>query len=291
MLYFWEKFWFESKPDVQVGYFRTAFLSLAFIFYLLKLFDLDFLYSTSGLVEKADLDMLINPLYRLHYFSFPETVFGIKSFFGVLFLGFFVGILGFLPRVLYLFLLMMHLLLVHRNPTVIYGADMLISLGLFGLFLMGSGASLFFKNRGEFYFLKDFRESLTSAGVRVIQIQVSLIYLFTALEKVRGESWWSGTALWEVFNNSQMMVVDLSFIGGFPSVVVFMTWFVIVFELFFSFAVWTEARNFFLLFGFIFHLLIAFLMGLWFFSFFMLSFYLLFLNNPNNELNDYGLRS
>lgn len=53
-------------------------------------------------------------------------------------------------------------------------------------------------------------------AIRLIQIHLCVIYLFGGLGKMRGETWWDGTAIWYSASSYEYQSMDLTWIGYFP---------------------------------------------------------------------------
>jgi hypothetical protein len=121
---------------------------------------------------------------------------------------------------------------------------------------------------------------VSNSFYRVIQIQLCVIYAYTGFEKLKGNTWWDGTALWSVFANPQMVIWDMTWMSHFPLVIVFITFTTVLFEIYFPVLIWFEkTKRAFLYFGMVFHFGIGLLMSLFSFAFVMLAPYFLFLNS------------
>lgn len=254
----WSHWWFEQDFSGRAYYFRLSFLTTVFFFYLYRFFDFKFLYSEKGLLLTSQIQSLLPSSHSFPFFVFPSDPDVGKVLLLVFLAGVVFGLLGFLPRACYLVLLFLHLLFFHRAFPAIYGADYLVSIGLFILLWSGTG-------RGQ--------SQLISVGVRFAQIQICVLYLFSGLQKAMSEAWWSGEALWMVLQNPDFSWIQFKFLSQAPVFILFFTWLVIIFEVSFSAGVWGRYRNWFLGLGVLFHVSIALLLQLWFFSFLILSFY------------------
>jgi hypothetical protein len=77
-------------------------------------------------------------------------------------------------------------------------------------------------------------------GLRLLQLQMALIYLSAALEKLSGESWLNGTALYYVSRLDdyfgRFSVPNAIFDS--PGIVALLTWFVVLVELAVPFLIW-----------------------------------------------------
>jgi predicted DCC family thiol-disulfide oxidoreductase YuxK len=117
------------------------------------------------------------------------------------------------------------------------------------------------------------------ACTRLMQIQMAVLFFFSAANKVRGDDWWSGNAIWYVFSNNQYyngFLLDL-FASHYWLVNV-ATYATVLIELAFPFLIWQRTTRPWLLAVAIFlHVQFAVLMGLYFFSFVMVMGHMSFL--------------
>jgi hypothetical protein len=121
-------------------------------------------------------------------------------------------------------------------------------------------------------------DALTSVGVRLVQMQVCIIYLYSGFEKAKGNSWWQGDALWRALSNGQLVSWDFGFLQHFPMMIAVSTFTTVLWETYFPVLVWVPRTRFWMLgFGVFLHLLIAFTLNIPFFSWFMCATYVLFL--------------
>jgi hypothetical protein len=114
--------------------------------------------------------------------------------------------------------------------------------------------------------------------MRMMQFQLCIIYAYTGFEKLKGASWWDGTALWSVLANPQMVNHDWTFLRHVPLVIAIGSFSSVIFEIYFPAAMMqSQLRRIWLAVGILFHLAIGFLMGLMHFSLVMISVYFLFM--------------
>ncbi|RYZ64298.1 MAG: hypothetical protein EOP05_22265 [Proteobacteria bacterium] len=140
--------------------------------------------------------------------------------------------------------------------------------------------SYFRSKRGKPRALKDgsLSQLASSASVRLLQIQLCLIYAYTGLEKMKGPTWWDGTAVWTVLGNRQLFSFDISWVRNAPLLIALMTFGTVFFEIYFAALVWIpKVRKWILSLGVMMHTGIALSMGLFYFSLGMISTYFVFL--------------
>ena len=286
----WQKFWFESERPFAQAIFRIGFSFTLLVMYGLRSIDLEFLFSDKSMVPASQAKDLMPAFFRPSFYWFSEN-FEILKFNHAIYLLLILCILvGFGGRLFVLFAYILHLSFMQRNYSVVYGADIVSCFWYFSLMFMNANRVLsvdqYLLNRFGFRgidpiaYFKGLDSDLSSVGRRTLQIQLCILYGYTGLEKLRGSTWWNGTAVWEVLANQQIMMFDLSFMRGFPVIVAMMTISSFLFEIYFPALVWSRIRKWVLFYGILLHLGIAIGMGLVFFSFVMISAYALWLENP-----------
>ncbi len=173
-----------------------------------------------------------------------------------------------------------------RNPLVLFGQDTMMNLCLFYLMLAPCGAvwsvdAWLARRRGTY------RGPVPSVSAnfatRALQVQYCLMYLSAGLSKLKGQSWWSGTAPWYTMTNPEFSPLYIQPYVDFlswlcqtenrwlwetymSSIVVF----TLVLEIGFPVLVWTRLRPIFIAGAILLHLGIAVYMGLIVFSLFMM---------------------
>ena len=108
-------------------------------------------------------------------------------------------------------------------------------------------------------------EPSTSANlaIRLVQIQMCVIYFFAGLGKLHGESWWGGDAIWGAVANLEDQSLDMTWLAAWPLTVAVITQVTVYWELFFCAAVWPRLlRPLVLALAIPLHLGIAFCMGM-----------------------------
>jgi len=82
----------------------------------------------------------------------------------------------------------------------------------------------------------------TSANVaiRLIQLHLCVIYLFSGLAKMLGENWQAGSAVWWSLANLEYQSIDMTWIAGWPVLVALATHFTVFWELFYCCLVWNR---------------------------------------------------
>ncbi|OGK99499.1 MAG: hypothetical protein A3D33_10920 [Candidatus Rokubacteria bacterium RIFCSPHIGHO2_02_FULL_73_26] len=179
-----------------------------------------------------------------------------------------------------------HLSYAHRSPVVQYGVDSVLAGFLFVLCLapLGRAASLDRRRlarlpgsaRGAAALDQD-GSRWRGACVRLLQVQLAAIMFFAGVEKVHGDSWWQGYAVWVALTNHEFANVPVGWLARNFWIVNLLTYFTMFFEVAYAFLVWgRQSRPFALLGAVVLHGGMAGMMGLYLFSFVMLVAQLVF---------------
>jgi predicted DCC family thiol-disulfide oxidoreductase YuxK len=169
----------------------------------------------------------------------------------------------------------------HRNLTIVYGADSIIACLLFILCLAPVGRAISLDRVRAVRAVK--RETLAAtlppytspwacACIRLAQIQMAVLFFYSATDKLRIEEWWSGDAIWlavstyEFYNPLLLQLLARNY--WLVNVATYST---LLIELAFPFLVWQRRTRPFLLAGAVFlHLMFGLMLGLVYFSFVMI---------------------
>jgi predicted DCC family thiol-disulfide oxidoreductase YuxK len=169
----------------------------------------------------------------------------------------------------------------HRNPILIYGVDKILASLLFILCLAPIGRALSLDRVRAVRAVKrsnleamppPYASPWVGACTRLMQIQMAALFLASGLEKVRGDDWWNGDAVWMVFTNNELYNrVVLDVLASQYWLVNVATYSTVLIELAYPFLIWQRRTRPYLLAAAIFlHLQFATLMSMPYFSFVMI---------------------
>ena len=188
------KYWFGQVDSRPLSAFRIAFALLVLKDALYHLPLAGLFYSDAGLVPRG---VLLNELARPERFSLMDALAHewMAALFFFLWAGVALGLLvGYHTRLMSILNFILVLSIHERNVYVLTGADTSMRvLSFWGMFLP----------LGHYYSLDALRyhQSARTAfafPLRVIQLQIALVYLVTGLLKLSGETWQRGEALFYV---------------------------------------------------------------------------------------------
>lgn len=278
---FCDRFFFAPVSLFPASLFRIFFGLNLLIMSCLRMKDWRFYFTDEGFVRANQALEILPEFYHPPLTWLPATP-GQSLAYNIVLVGALVGLtLGLRARALAMIALLAHLGLMQRNFSIVYGADIVSSFFLFGLCFIESDRYLSLRRlfrRGPIL-RRPVSDLFSTVGVRLVQIQLCVIYGFTGMEKLKGPTWWDGTAVWAVIGNSQIMMIDTSWLRHFPLAIAFMTFLTVLWEVYFPVLVWVKPiRNVVLLIGVALHAGIALTVGLIFFSGAMVSAYFVFLD-------------
>ena len=215
----WDRFWFEPRTTQALGLYRIALAVATACWLLHYLPDAAVFFSDQGLLRPETIRE--HDRFNLSAFLFtsshPALVWGT--------LGVGLGLalalgLGLRPRLCAFLLFLVLLSLQARNRFLLNGGDVLLRTGLFWLALSPAGG-------GASYSLRPQSGLRATCWVqRMIQIQLVVIYVSTALWKWHSPEWQSGTAMYYVSSLVNHQVQGAELLLNFPQLCVFLTYLV-----------------------------------------------------------------
>ena len=271
----WERFWFTPEPTSTLALIRIIFGLLVFAWTLSLAGDLAAFFGKSGVLAKQPGGGGVWGV--LGVFSGD---FAVQLLFALLLLSSLALALGYHTRLAAVLVFIGVMSFERRNPYVFNTGDWLLRVMAFYLMLAPSGAALSLDrwraNRSRFW------EFPVRAPwvIRLMQIQLSIIYFAALWDKLQGTTWNNGTAVSYAMRISDVhRFPDVGFLihSAFLSNV--MTFGTLAVELSVAVFVWNRRlRPWVLLAGALLHLGIEYSVRVGFFSLAMLTLYLAFLN-------------
>lgn len=286
VLELWSRFWFEPVPLLNLAVFRIILCFNFFFMYLSRQKDVSLFYTDQGILPKSLAFRALPEFYRppVMLSFWPDS--WVSAMHALLLLGLLLWGLGIGGRVIGWLCVFLHLAFLERNYGIAFGADQIG--GIFMLYLAATKSCdrLSILNWKQKKLKEDWSHGfLTPVFYRMIQVQLGVIYAYTGFEKLKGATWWDGTALWSVFANSQMVIADLTWMKNLPMVIALISFSTVFFEIyFFPFVIFKATRKYVLTVGFFFHMGIGVIMALYSFAIMMLAPYVLFLSPQSLDL-------
>jgi hypothetical protein len=242
----WNRFWFQPTSARPLGMIRILFGLLALANLGFMTVDMDYWIGGDGLLQGQEPTQVANALFisPLQYLQDPISIRVAFAFTALMALGLTVGWRTRLMSVgFYLGQLSIN---VRAWPTC-SGADVLLMTYAFHLMLSPCGAAysidawLEARKRGTWG-----EPLIVPWAQRLIQIQISLVYILAASLKLGGECWINGTALHYVFTNAEVRRFDLTFLSSlphYPILINLMTYSALAMEFMLGYLIWFRSAR------------------------------------------------
>ncbi len=159
---------------------------------------------------------------------------------------------------------LLHLSLKTTANTSAYGVFEFATIGLFYCAVLPVGAAL---SMDASSWRRDSVSFEAKIGLRVLQLHLCIVYLSSGIEKIRGEQWCNGEAIWRAVMRPRFAMFDLSWLAAYPTMAMLAGWATLAIEIGYAFFVWPQrTRRLWALATIGMHLGIAVVLGLWSFS-------------------------
>jgi hypothetical protein len=271
----WERFWFAPTPTSSLGLLRIAFGVVVFGWTVSLAPDLSAFFSSAGIVGAqptapgvwgvlgiAPGGGVVVVLYAALLVASVALAVGARTRLAAVVV--FVGLLSF----------------ERRDPWVFNSGDGLLRVIAFYVMLAPAGASLSIdrwrRERERFWEFP----SRAPWAMRLLQIQLSVIYIAGVWDKLQGTTWNNGTAVSYALRVSDLAGLPVpGFLSQSPVVVNLLTFGTLGMELALGILVWNRRlRRWILLGGVAFHVAIGWAIRVGFFSVGMLVLYVAFVD-------------
>lgn len=280
----WNRFFFREESPLPVGAFRIAYGVAVMATLLLLKADWLAWYGPHAWVS-LDTMRELEPGARLNVLAvLPQDDLWISGFFWVFLASAAMLAAGFLSRwnsiVVYVCLASMQ----QRNLYVLHGGDTFLRVAGFFLMFAPAGAAL-----SVDHWLRVRRGKEPAGGrprsvwtQRMIQLELSLMYLTTFLWKLQGAPWLKGTALFYVYHLLELQRFPVPDWMLEPVMLKLGTWLALALEFSLGALIWIKRLRYkLLLAGLIFHLTLEYSLNVPMFQWDILTGYLLFVDGED----------
>lgn len=276
----WSRLWFQPSPTAPLELARIGIGAALLLHYGLATPYLAEFWGDTGWMTRELLDdEIIDPLVQSLLF-YVNAHWQLLAF-HILFLACCTSfMLGWRTSWVKWIVLIGQISYDHRNPMFFYGVDKILAGLLLILCLAPIGRALSLDRVRAIRAAKRVRlnatvpvycSEWTGACTRLMQIQMAVLFFYSAISKMAGDDWRSGDAVWTVFTTDEHyspFILDV--FASHYWLVNFATYGTVLIEIAFVFLIWQRATRPYLLAGALFlHAQFAILMGLFYFSFVM----------------------
>jgi hypothetical protein len=279
----WNEFFFEEGPTEGLALFRIVWMGLIFLYFLLDLPNLSRFYGPEAIVSlstaRAQLPFLHANLFNLFSPGY-EATYAILAVYGISLVA---SIFGLFTRTSLVLALMCMTSLHQRNIWLLSSSEMLMRLITLYLIFSPCGHTLSIDSLLSKYF-PQFKKKRTWPlwSMRLIQIQISVVYLWTFWHKTKGNTWIDGSAVYYATRLEFMKNFSIPLLLDSYFVLKLLTWSTLAIEFALGFFIWfKDYRKYVIFLGIMFHLGIEFIMTIPFFELYMIALFINFIPPQN----------
>lgn len=277
----WNEFFFEPRSPLPIALFRIVVAFIVLIDAVMLRPDWLTWYGPRGLVSLATLQRLeYGP--RIDVFAIlPQTdVWANAVFYALVFSAVFLCA-GLFTRASSIAVFILVASIHQRNLYIVHSGDTLLRCSLFFLMFAPAGAALSLDRLRNIWKGKEGLEIRPRApwAQRMIQIELSILYIATFWSKTLGPAWVDGTALYYVYRLNDFHRFPMPAFLNDLALIKLQTWFTLAAELSLGVLIWIkELRYPVLLLGVLLHLSLEYSINAPMFQWTILSLYLTFLD-------------
>lgn len=277
----WNEFFFAEQSPVPIALFRILYGTLVIVTLVLLRTDWLNWYGVHGWLSLPTA-LKLEPGNRLNLFSMiPQSDAWIQTLFWVALGSAILLTTGLYTRISSILVLICLTSIQQRNLYITHGGDTFLRLAGFFLIFAPAGAAL---SLDRLIRIKRGKESRSIRprspwAQRMIQLQLSFLYLVTFLLKIKGIPWLQGTALFYVYHLDEFRRFPLPSWFLRPTVLKLGSWSALVLEFSLGVLIWVkEFRYMLLTLGLLFHLWLEYSLNITMFQWDVLSAYVLFID-------------
>jgi predicted DCC family thiol-disulfide oxidoreductase YuxK len=277
----WSEFWFQSSSTTPLEIARIGIGAAVLFHYAMATPFLFELWGDDGLMPRAAaLDTLEDSWMQsvFFYFTAPWQWIAFHALFLACCAAFMVG---WRTSWVKWIVLVGQISYDYRNSTIAYGADSIVACLLVILCLAPIGRALSLDRVRAVRAAKldnlqaavpPYAGPWANACTRLMQIQMVALFFYTGVEKIRGDEWWSGDAVWLALTTYEFYnPVLLNVVARQYWIVTFVTYATIMLEIAYPFLIWQRrTRPYLLAAAILLHVMFAVGLGLVYFSFVMI---------------------
>lgn len=269
---FWNHFFFEEKATEGISLFRILWMLILFIYFLFDLSNISDFYGPHALISlktvKEQFPFFHGNLFHLSNGSY-EFTYGLILVYGI---SIITSLFGFHTKTSILIVLFCMTSFHQRNIWLLSSSEVLMRTITLLLLFTPCGHSFSIDS-----LLEDKKKKWPVWGTRLIQIQLSVVYIWTAWHKLKGDTWLDGTAVYYATRITALTHESLPILLDSMWFIKLATWGTLLLEFSLGIFIWfSEFRKPLIYLGILFHLGIEYLMSIPFFELYMIALLCLF---------------
>ena len=257
----WNAFWFTPADPLPLAVVRIATGLLLAWSCGVWLRDADAFFGPGGWLPAHEVWRMNDQPWQWSWYFAASSPTAVRTLIGITLAAAVLLTLGLAARLAAVVALAGLVSMANRAPLNVFGFDDTLGLLLVPLVVGPAGACLSLDQR---FGLTTATPSVGAAiALRLLQVQLCVVYFFSGCGKMFGASWWEGTAIWGAVANSQYRTLDLTGLARHPLVTNALTLGTLLWEVAYPAIVWPRlTRRLALAMAVVVHLGIGLAMGM-----------------------------
>lgn len=268
----WDHFFFKQEATEGIALFRIVWMLIIGMTFLMDFPNRELFYGHDAVLSLKTVGGQFNYPHMGLFHMMGNSEGFLQLFFSIYALAIICALLGFYTRSSLIVVLVCMVSLHQRNIWLLSSSDLLIRATMILLVCSPCGHSL---SLDSYFARKEGRPLMREWSpwvLRVLQIQLSVVYLWTVWHKLKGDTWFDGTALYYATRNQAMMNFSIPYLLDSMWFLKILTWGTLLLETALGSLIWIkEFRKPLIVMGVIFHLGIEYVMSIPFFEIVMIA--------------------
>jgi hypothetical protein len=259
----WNAFWFTPADPLPLAVVRIAAGGLLVWASIVWLLDVDAFFGETGWQQPGNVWRMNDQPWQWSWYFAASSPGAVRLLAAGTLLAAVMLMLGIATPLAAVVSLAGFVSAVNRAPLNVFGFDDTLGMLLFAVAVGPAGAVLSVDRLLAPDARADTASVRANLAIRLIQVQLCVVYLFSGCGKLLGASWWEGTALWGAAANLQYRTLDLTWLAGHPLLVNALTLGTLWWEVTYAALVWPRlTRRLVLAMAVLVHLGIGLAMGM-----------------------------
>jgi hypothetical protein len=241
----WNSFWFRPQSNGTISLMRIFTGLVVFYTHLVWTIELTTFLGTDGLLSPEYRELLFGSSFawsHLDWLQSPTALFSAHVL-GLIVIAMFTA--GLWTRWTSVLTAMLVISYANRGSGALFGLDQ-INAFLCLYLMIGNCGGMFSVDAWRARRRKPERAgqgstgsgTLTNISTRLIQIHMCIVYLFAAIGKLQGDTWFNGEAIWGAFASYEYQTLDMTWLADFMPIVAVMTLGALAWELAYAALIW-----------------------------------------------------
>jgi hypothetical protein len=264
----WDTFFFKPQPTESIALFRIWWCLLIAAYFILDTGNIESFYGPKSILAWNTVKSQYNYFHASLFQIFNADVSVVYFFMAVWGISIFFALIGFYTRTSLIVMLICMTTFHQRNIWTLSSSELLMRTITIFLVCSPSGHSLSIDSLiGRKFKSFNLPKDWSPWALRLIQIQISVVYLWTVWHKLKGDTWLEGTAVYYATRLDSMKNVSIPWLMDSMLFLKMSTWGTLFVETALGIGLWfKEWRKPLILIGIVFHLGIELMMSIPFFE-------------------------